>query len=234
MGRVLSAIPPSPRHPTSASASIVDGANSLYPASGSPRAGSVRRPRRGRRQNQCSSLPETALRVTAAGSLAAVRRAARPERTGKHQDRRAPKERKSPWRRACARREMPQPFRRHCRVGYSAPFFFFKPYCKLFMIQDKFDFSTGLLSPVQANRGSRVSCPKCHSDALTTVPAEIRLYRDGPRTMSHPPLTPSPDVSICLDCGWSEFSVPRAWLSAGWLRPKQPARPAPKPFAFRI
>jgi hypothetical protein len=65
-------------------------------------------------------------------------------------------------------------------------------------------------------------CPKCKSGSLATVPAEIRLYRNSPRTLSHPPLTPSPDVRVCLDCGWSEFSIPHAWLSAGWLRPLRP------------
>jgi hypothetical protein len=65
-------------------------------------------------------------------------------------------------------------------------------------------------------------CPKCQSSSLSTIPAEIRLYRNFPRTLSHPPLTPSPDVRVCLDCGWSEFSIPRAWLSAGWLRPLGP------------
>jgi hypothetical protein len=64
-----------------------------------------------------------------------------------------------------------------------------------------------------------VICPKCQSSSLFVVPAEIRLYRNSHRTLSHPPLTPSPDVSVCLDCGWSEFSIPRSWLSAGWLRP---------------
>jgi hypothetical protein len=39
-------------------------------------------------------------------------------------------------------------------------------------------------------------------------------------------MTPSPDVQICLDCGWSEFSIPRSWLSAGWLRPLGP-QPVP-------
>ena len=63
-----------------------------------------------------------------------------------------------------------------------------------------------------------MTCPKCQSASVSVVPAEIRLYRNGPRTLSHPPMTPSPDVQVCLDCGWSEFSIPRNWLSAGWLQ----------------
>lgn len=61
-------------------------------------------------------------------------------------------------------------------------------------------------------------CPKCKSGALSTVPAEIRLYRNAPRTMSHPPFSPQPDIQICLDCGNAEFVVPEKWLSAGWLQ----------------
>jgi hypothetical protein len=61
-------------------------------------------------------------------------------------------------------------------------------------------------------------CPKCQSASLSVIPAEIRLYRNTPRTLSHPPMTPSPDIRACLDCGWSEFAIPRSWLSAGWLR----------------
>jgi hypothetical protein len=61
-------------------------------------------------------------------------------------------------------------------------------------------------------------CPKCQSSSVSVIPAEIRLYRNCHRTLSHPPMTPSPDVQVCLDCGWSEFSIPRSWLSAGWLR----------------
>jgi hypothetical protein len=65
-------------------------------------------------------------------------------------------------------------------------------------------------------------CPKYQSGSLSIIPAEIRLYRNRPRTLSHPPMTPSPDVQVCLDCGWSEFSIPRSWLSAGWLRSPRP------------
>jgi hypothetical protein len=60
-------------------------------------------------------------------------------------------------------------------------------------------------------------CPKCHSDSVAVVPAEIRFYRNRPRTLSHPPMSPAPDIQVCLDCGYSEFSVPSSWLSAGWL-----------------
>lgn len=70
-------------------------------------------------------------------------------------------------------------------------------------------------------------CPKCQSPSLATIPAEIRLYRNCHRTLSHPPMTPSPDVLVCLDCGWGEFSIPRSWLAAGWLRSLR-AQPAPE------
>lgn len=61
-------------------------------------------------------------------------------------------------------------------------------------------------------------CPKCQSETLTAAPAEIRLYRNRPRTLSHPPLSPSPDVLLCRECGWAEFWIPQSWLAAGWLR----------------
>ncbi len=65
-------------------------------------------------------------------------------------------------------------------------------------------------------------CPKCQSAAVSLIPAAVRLFRNSPRTLSHPPITPSPDIQVCLDCGWSEFVIPRAWLSAGWLQSLRP------------
>jgi hypothetical protein len=69
-------------------------------------------------------------------------------------------------------------------------------------------------------------CPKCESGSISVIPAEVRLFRNIPRTMSHPPMNPAPDIRVCLDCGWSEFSIPEQWLAAGWLRPLRP-QPVP-------
>lgn len=71
-------------------------------------------------------------------------------------------------------------------------------------------------------------CPKCQSEFLLEVPAEIRLYRDRSHKLNHPPLTPSPEVIVCADCGWAEFSIPQSWLSAGWLR-QNVEQPSQKP-----
>ena len=74
-----------------------------------------------------------------------------------------------------------------------------------------------------------MACPKCQSAAVSVIPAEVRLYRNTLRTLSHPPMTPSPDILVCLDCGWSEFSIPPSWLSAGWLRSLRPQPMPAKP-----
>jgi hypothetical protein len=68
------------------------------------------------------------------------------------------------------------------------------------------------------SRCNSVACPNCQSAQVSIIPAEIRLYRNRQRTLSHPPLTPTPDIRVCMDCGWSEFAIPRSWLAAGWLR----------------
>ena len=74
-------------------------------------------------------------------------------------------------------------------------------------------------------------CPKCNSDSCVTMPAEIRLYRNGPRTLSHPPVSPSPDIHICTDCGWSEFTIPTTWIT-DWIKP-QPRRAEPQPLVTK-
>jgi len=73
-----------------------------------------------------------------------------------------------------------------------------------------------------------MTCPKCKSGDLSVIPAEIRLYRNAPRTLSHPPFARNPEVQVCLECGWSEFLIPTNWISA-WLRPIGPKAPANVP-----
>lgn len=64
-----------------------------------------------------------------------------------------------------------------------------------------------------------MTCSKCDSQALSTFPADVRLYLNGSRTISAPPMNPGPQVTVCLNCGHADFTVPSAWLASGWLRP---------------
>lgn len=64
-----------------------------------------------------------------------------------------------------------------------------------------------------------MTCKKCQSEAVSSFPADVRIYLNASRTMSAPPVTPSPEVRICLSCGSAEFNVPSSWLASGWLRP---------------
>jgi hypothetical protein len=64
-----------------------------------------------------------------------------------------------------------------------------------------------------------MTCAKCDSQALSSFPADVRLYLNGSRTISAPPMNPSPKITVCLNCGHSEFSIPPTWLASGWLRP---------------
>lgn len=61
-------------------------------------------------------------------------------------------------------------------------------------------------------------CMKCNSEAMTAFPADVRLYLNHSRTRSAAPLSPAPEIVVCLDCGFSQFTIAPAWLSAGWLR----------------
>lgn len=68
-----------------------------------------------------------------------------------------------------------------------------------------------------------MTCRKCQSEAMSSFPADVRFYRNGARTLSAPPMSPSPEVRVCLSCGAAEFTVPPSWLASGWLRPANEA-----------
>ncbi len=75
-------------------------------------------------------------------------------------------------------------------------------------------------------------CKQCQSGNCGVFPADVRIYLNGARTVSAPPMSPAPNVVICMECGWSEFLTPSPWLAARWLRPIEvPAYLAPSPVA---
>jgi hypothetical protein len=65
-------------------------------------------------------------------------------------------------------------------------------------------------------------CKQCQSESCTVFPADVRVYLNGARTVSAPPINPAPTITMCLECGWSEFSVASSWLAARWLKPLKP------------
>ena len=71
-----------------------------------------------------------------------------------------------------------------------------------------------------------MTCKACASQAISTYPADIRVYLNGSRTMSAPPMNPGPLVHVCLSCGASEFVAPAGWLAGGWLRPMPGSTPS--------
>lgn len=50
-------------------------------------------------------------------------------------------------------------------------------------------------------------CKACHSARKGEFPAEINIHFPGMENLTEPTLFVFPTVSICFDCGFTEFSV---------------------------
>jgi len=57
-----------------------------------------------------------------------------------------------------------------------------------------------------------MSCMLCTSDNQAEFTAEIMLHFSGHRNINNPGILSFPKVSVCLDCGSSEFTIPEAEL----------------------
>ena len=57
-----------------------------------------------------------------------------------------------------------------------------------------------------------MACRQCDSDNQQKVGVEVNVHFPGWNGLSRPTLMIFPQVVICLDCGFAEFSVPRAEL----------------------
>jgi len=53
-----------------------------------------------------------------------------------------------------------------------------------------------------------MSCMLCTSDNQAEFTAEIMIHFSGRRNINNPGILLFPKVSVCLDCGSSEFTIP--------------------------
>jgi hypothetical protein len=59
-----------------------------------------------------------------------------------------------------------------------------------------------------------MQCARCQSSKQEQFVAEMMLHFGGPWNVDHPDVIMFTTVSVCLDCGYSTFSVPEAQLAA--------------------
>jgi hypothetical protein len=57
-------------------------------------------------------------------------------------------------------------------------------------------------------------CAMCSSANVTKFTAEIMIHFSGLRHLANPGLLTFPTVSICLECGFSWFTVPKTELAS--------------------
>jgi len=58
-----------------------------------------------------------------------------------------------------------------------------------------------------------MACASCHSDNQVEFPCEIALHFSGLENLHKPHILVFPNVKVCLDCGFSEFSIAEPDLS---------------------
>jgi hypothetical protein len=58
-----------------------------------------------------------------------------------------------------------------------------------------------------------MSCKSCQSENQTLFPSEICLhFPGGLEALDKEPVMVFPQLSVCLNCGFTEFSIPEAEL----------------------
>jgi hypothetical protein len=57
-----------------------------------------------------------------------------------------------------------------------------------------------------------MSCPACASGNQSEFPVEMIIHLGGLKNLDNPGVRAFPKLSICLDCGFSQFTVPETEL----------------------
>jgi hypothetical protein len=74
-----------------------------------------------------------------------------------------------------------------------------------------------------------MSCPSCNSDKQREFTAEINIHVNGIQNIDHPGVLFFPELLLCLNCGFSQFTTPAMELAllATGIPPRSPIhRPA--------
>jgi hypothetical protein len=61
-----------------------------------------------------------------------------------------------------------------------------------------------------------MSCLVCGSSTPMEFPAEMIIHLRGLKNLNHPGVWVFQNILICLECGFSSFTAPRALLDAGY------------------
>jgi hypothetical protein len=57
-----------------------------------------------------------------------------------------------------------------------------------------------------------MSCSSCTSNNRTRFDAEIMIHFPGRKNLDRPALMVFPQLAVCLDCGFTEFTIPEEKL----------------------
>jgi hypothetical protein len=60
--------------------------------------------------------------------------------------------------------------------------------------------------------GEAMVCKRCASENQSTFNGEVAIHFPGPKGLDKPIVWLFPKLVVCLDCGFTEFSVPEAEL----------------------
>jgi hypothetical protein len=52
-----------------------------------------------------------------------------------------------------------------------------------------------------------MGCASCQSEKLAEFTAEMMIHFSGLSNIEHPGIAVTPKVSVCLDCGFSRFTM---------------------------
>jgi hypothetical protein len=57
-----------------------------------------------------------------------------------------------------------------------------------------------------------MACKLCSSENQSKLSSEMILHFSGMKNLDQPPVFASPEVVVCIDCGFAEFAIPETTL----------------------